>query len=91
MYSINVFYLLDGEEMLLVSSNVYAVDWDLHECKYYKADLHMHTTYSGGYESSDFSLRPQGNVVWILSLSPIIMLFQVLLLPGKKQPTWDSM
>lgn len=50
MYSVNVFYLLDGEEMLLVSSNVYAVDKDLYECNFYKADLHMHTTYSDGYE-----------------------------------------
>lgn len=50
MYSINLFYLLDDEEMLLVSSNVYAVNRDLYERKYYKADLHMHTTYSDGYE-----------------------------------------
>lgn len=50
MHSINVFYLLDDEEMILVSSNVYAVNQDLYECKYYKADLHMHTTYSDGYE-----------------------------------------
>ena len=52
MYSVNVFYLLDEEEMLLVSSNVYAVNRDLYECKYYKADLHMHTTYSDGYVAS---------------------------------------
>jgi hypothetical protein len=50
MYSINVFYLLDEEEMLFVSTNVYAVNRDLYECKYYKADLHMHTTHSDGYE-----------------------------------------
>ena len=50
MYSINVFYLLDEEEMLFVSTNVYAVNQDLYECKYYKADLHMHTTHSDGYE-----------------------------------------
>lgn len=50
MYSINVFYLLDEEEMLFVSTNAYAVNRDLYECKYYKADLHMHTTHSDGYE-----------------------------------------
>lgn len=50
MYSINVFYLLEEEEMLFVSTNVYAVNQDLYERKYYKADLHMHTTYSDGYE-----------------------------------------
>ena len=50
MYSVNVFYILDEEEMLLVSTNVYAVDSDLYECSYYKADFHMHTTHSDGYE-----------------------------------------
>ena len=63
MYSINVFYLLDEEEILLVSSNVYAVNPDLFECKYYKADLHMHTTYSDGYEPPELvvaSARERG-------------------------------
>ena len=36
MYSINVFYLLDEEEILLVSSNVYAVNRDLYELAYYQ-------------------------------------------------------
>lgn len=63
MYSINVFYLLDEEEMLLLSSNVYAVNKDLYERKYYKADLHMHTTYSDGYEPPELvvaSARERG-------------------------------
>lgn len=63
MYSINVFYLLDEEEMLLMSSNVYAVNRDLFERKYYKADLHMHTTYSDGYEPPELvvaSARERG-------------------------------
>lgn len=63
MYSINIFYLLDEEEILLMSSNVYAVDHDLYTCKYYKADLHMHTTYSDGYEPPELvvvSARERG-------------------------------
>lgn len=63
MYSVNVFYLLDEEEILLVSSNVYAVNRDLYECKYYKADFHMHTTYSDGYEPPELvvaSARERG-------------------------------
>lgn len=36
--------------MFLLSSNVYAVNRDLYERQYYKADLHMHTTYSDRYE-----------------------------------------
>lgn len=63
MYSINVFYLLDEEEMLFVSTNVYAVNRDLYECKYYKADLHMHTTHSDGYEPPELvvaSARERG-------------------------------
>ena len=50
MYIVNIFYLLDGEELLLLSTKVYAVDQDLYECGCYKADLHLHTTYSDGYE-----------------------------------------
>lgn len=63
MYSINVFYLLDEEEMLFVSTNVYAVNRDLYECKYYKADLHIHTTHSDGYEPPELvvaSARERG-------------------------------
>lgn len=56
MYSINVFYLLDEEEILLVSSNVYAVNPDLFECKYYKTDLYIYTTYSDGYEPPELAV-----------------------------------
>ena len=63
MYGISVFYLMDGQEMLLLSTSVYALDRDLYECDYFKADLHMHTTYSDGYEPPELvalSAREQG-------------------------------
>lgn len=50
MYIVTIFYVLDEEEMLLYSSNVYALEKDLFNLNFYKADLHMHTTYSDGYE-----------------------------------------
>lgn len=50
MYNINVFYLMDEKEYLLLSTSVYALDDDLFGKGIYKADLHMHTTYSDGYE-----------------------------------------
>ena len=54
MYSINVFYLLDEKELLLLSTNVYALNEDLFGYYFYKADFHMHTTYSDGYEPPEF-------------------------------------
>lgn len=63
MYSVNVFYLFDEQEMLLLSTNVYAVNRDLYERNYYKADLHMHTTHSDGYEPPELvvaSARERG-------------------------------
>lgn len=50
MYDINVFYVMDGKEYLLISTGVYALDKDLYGKGFYKADFHIHTTYSDGYE-----------------------------------------
>ena len=50
MYIVNVFFRLDGEEMLLLSSKIYALNEDMRDLYYYKADFHIHTTYSDGYE-----------------------------------------
>lgn len=63
MYSVNVFYLLDDEELLLLSTNVYALQSDLYKRNFYKADFHMHTTYSDGYEPPELvaaSARERG-------------------------------
>ena len=50
LYNINIFYIMDGKEYLLLSTSVYALDEDLYGKQLYKADFHMHTTYSDGYE-----------------------------------------
>lgn len=50
LYIINIFYLMDGKEYLLMSTSVYALDDDLYGKQFFKADFHMHTTYSDGYE-----------------------------------------
>lgn len=50
LYNVNIFYLMDGKEYLLLSTSVYALDDDLYGKQFYKADFHMHTTYSDGYE-----------------------------------------
>lgn len=50
MYCIDINYLLDDEELPLLSTKVYALLHDLQQYNFYKADLHMHTTYSDGYE-----------------------------------------
>ena len=50
MYNVSVFYLMDDKEYLLLSTSVYALDDDLYGKQFYKADFHMHTTYSDGYE-----------------------------------------
>lgn len=50
-YLVKVFIrLADNSEILLLSTSVYAVDQDLYSLNYYKADFHMHTTYSDGIE-----------------------------------------
>ena len=41
MYIVTIFYVLDEEEMLLYSSNVYALEKDLFNLNFYKADLHL--------------------------------------------------
>ncbi len=63
LYQVMVFYLLDGEELPLLQTQVYAVDEDLLERYYLKADLHMHTTCSDGFESPELvaaSAREKG-------------------------------
>ncbi len=50
LYTLHLFYLLDGRELPFLSASVYALEPDLYGCGFYKADLHMHTTYSDGYE-----------------------------------------
>jgi hypothetical protein len=53
LYDISVFYLLDGEETLLFRGNVYALEEDLFGKKFYKADLHIHSTFSDGCEAPE--------------------------------------
>ena len=63
LYTVNIFYLLDGEELPFLSADVYALEEDLYACNYYKADLHMHTTWSDGYEPPELvvaSARERG-------------------------------
>lgn len=63
MYRINVFYLMEDKELLLLSTCVYALDEDLYKCSFYKADFHIHTTYSDGYEPPELvaaSAREKG-------------------------------
>ena len=66
-YNINVYYVLDDEEHLLLSQTVYALCDDLYELIPLKADLHMHTTESDGYETPEMvaiSARKKGmNVI----------------------------
>lgn len=50
MYLLTVFYVMDSEELLLLTTSVYALQDDLYKFKFYKADFHMHTTHSDGYE-----------------------------------------
>ena len=50
MYIVNVSYIMDEQELLLLTTNVYALGEDLFDLNYYKADFHMHTTFSDGYE-----------------------------------------
>lgn len=55
MYQVSVYYIWDGEEYLLLNDNIYAVNEDLYALQYYKADFHMHTTYSDGYETPEMT------------------------------------
>lgn len=54
MYLVDVFYCHEGKELPFFSGAVYAVEEDLYGSTPYKADLHMHTTYSDGIESPEF-------------------------------------
>lgn len=49
-YRVNIFFICGEEEILFISTNVYALNEDLYNLNYFKADLHMHTTLSDGYE-----------------------------------------
>ncbi len=53
MYELGVLYLLDGEETLLFRGCVYALEEDLFGKQFYKADLHIHSTYSDGCEAPE--------------------------------------
>lgn len=68
-YNINVYYSLDDKEYLFLSQTVYALNDDLAELIPLKADLHMHTTESDGYESPEMvavSARKHGlNIIAI--------------------------
>lgn len=55
MYQVSVYYVWADKEYLLLTDNIYAVNEDLYALQYYKADLHMHTTYSDGYESPEMT------------------------------------
>lgn len=55
MYYVSVFYIFEGQESLLLTDYIYAVEEDLYDLQYYKADLHMHTTYSDGYETPEMT------------------------------------
>ncbi len=52
-YNISVFYILDGQEILMLETCVYALEDDLACKQFYKADFHMHTTYSDGIEEPE--------------------------------------
>lgn len=56
MYCINIFYCHENEELPFISDMVYALDNDLYNLNPYKADFHMHTTYSDGIESPEFTV-----------------------------------
>jgi PHP family Zn ribbon phosphoesterase len=45
--------MLDGREILIFKSCVYALEEDLYGKKFYKADLHIHSTYSDGCEAPE--------------------------------------
>ena len=53
MYTVSVFYLLDDDEILIFKGGVYALEEDLYGKQFYKADLHIHTTFSDGVEAPE--------------------------------------
>lgn len=50
-YKIALYYVEGNQEYILFTNDVYALEDDLYELQYYKADLHMHTYFSDGIES----------------------------------------
>lgn len=54
MYLVDIFYCHEEQELPFFSGAVYAVENDLYELTPYKADLHIHTTYSDGIEAPEF-------------------------------------
>lgn len=54
MYLVDVFYCHEGKELPFFSGAVYALEEDLYKLTPYKADLHIHTTYSDGIEEPEF-------------------------------------
>ncbi len=62
-YKIGLFYVEGDKEYLLFVNDVYALENDLYELQYYKADLHLHTYFSDGIESPELvaaSTRERG-------------------------------
>lgn len=62
-YNVTVFHLFEGQEMLMFTTCVYALEEDLYGLQFYKADFHMHTTYSDGLEPPELvvaSARERG-------------------------------
>lgn len=53
MYRITVYLLMDDAEYLFMTTCVYAVESDLYNLQYYKADLHTHSTFSDGYDTPE--------------------------------------
>lgn len=49
-YNITVYGLFEGQELPMFTTCVYALEEDLYGQQFYKADFHMHTTYSDGLE-----------------------------------------
>ena len=49
-YNITVYSLFEGQELPMFTTCVYALEEDLYGQQFYKADFHMHTTYSDGLE-----------------------------------------
>lgn len=52
-YLICVLWHLDEKDYVFFKSCVYALEDDLYGNQFFKADLHMHTTYSDGFEEPD--------------------------------------
>lgn len=55
-YFVKVFIKLsDNSEAVMLSTCIYTIDQDIYSLNYYKADFHMHTTYSDGYEEPELT------------------------------------